>query len=85
MTKNPARIAYFTSVYPRASDSFIRGEVDALRRQGIEVQTFALRAPENQQLVSEELRKEAATTQYILNMGWPHLILHFLLHSIFQH
>lgn len=39
------RIAYFTSQYPAASHTFIRREVVALRRIGVEVDTFSVRAP----------------------------------------
>ena len=36
-------IAYLTSAYARASDSFIRGEVAQLRALGFTVHTFSVR------------------------------------------
>lgn len=66
---NPATIAYLTSVYPRASDSFIRGEITALRNLGHTVHTFAVRRPAQDQLVSAEIRREAEATGYLLSGG----------------
>nr|NOY04368.1 colanic acid biosynthesis glycosyltransferase WcaL [Gammaproteobacteria bacterium] len=37
------RIAYFINQYPKVSHSFIRREILALERQGVEVQRLALR------------------------------------------
>jgi len=65
----PLTIAYFTSVYPRASDSFIRSEIAALRQMGYTVHTFAVRQPAQDQLVSEEIRREAAATRYLIHQG----------------
>ena len=36
-------IAYFINQYPKVSHSFIRREILALERQGVEVQRIALR------------------------------------------
>ena len=46
-TPGPARpaLAYLTSAYARASDSFIRREVAALRALGFPVHTFSVRRP----------------------------------------
>jgi glycosyltransferase involved in cell wall biosynthesis len=59
-------LGYLTSVYARASDTFIRNEVLELRRRGHTVRTYAIREPEEEQLVSEEVRSERATTVYVL-------------------
>ena len=64
--KAPQRIAYLTSVYPRATDTFIRTEVEGLRELGFEVQTFSLRRPPADQLINEALRAAAAETSYLL-------------------
>lgn len=62
----PLPIAYLTSAYARASDSFIRVEVEALRALGHEVETFSIRRPPESEAVSEEVRAERSRTQYIL-------------------
>lgn len=62
----PLVLGYLTSVYARASDTFIRNEVLELRRRGHVVRTYAIREPETEQLVSEEIVAERATTLYVL-------------------
>jgi glycosyltransferase involved in cell wall biosynthesis len=59
-------LGYLTSVYARASDTFIRNEVLELRRRGHVVRTYSIREPEEEQLVSDEIRSERETTLYIL-------------------
>lgn len=63
-------LAYLTSVYARASDSFIRAEVLQLRSFGHTVHTFSVRAPAVSELVSDEIRNEHARTDYILKHGF---------------
>lgn len=63
------RIAYLTSMYARASDSFVRGEVLALRELGHEVLTFSVRRPPGSELVSDEIRSEREGTEYLLAEG----------------
>lgn len=61
------RIAYFCSLYPAASHTFIRREVRALRARGLEIDTFTLRrAPD---LRSGEDREEAEATVSVLPCG----------------
>jgi glycosyltransferase involved in cell wall biosynthesis len=60
------RIAYLTSQYPAASHTFIRREVAALRRQGIDICTFSVRRPAENETVAPEDRSEFAQTGYIL-------------------
>jgi glycosyltransferase involved in cell wall biosynthesis len=62
----PAIIAYLTSAYARASDTFIRGEVEQLRALGFTVHTFSIQRPEACELVSEEIRREHAATEFVL-------------------
>lgn len=59
-------IAYLTSLYPRPSDSFIRGEVAQLRALGWTVETFSVRQPTPDLLVSEDIRHEHGRTTYLL-------------------
>lgn len=58
------KIAYLTSQYARASDTFIRREVQGLREMGHEVHTFSARRAPGQD-VSEEVRREQANTMYL--------------------
>jgi glycosyltransferase involved in cell wall biosynthesis len=60
------RIAYLTGEYPRATDTFIQREVAGLRKLGVDVFTFSVRRPGEEQLVGEEQKAEATNTFYIL-------------------
>jgi colanic acid/amylovoran biosynthesis glycosyltransferase len=59
-------IGYLTSAYARASDSFIRSEVQELRSLGHIVHTFSIRRPPESEIVSEDIRRERARTAYVL-------------------
>jgi glycosyltransferase involved in cell wall biosynthesis len=59
-------IAYLTNVYARASDSFIRGEVAQLRDLGHTVHTFSIRKSPESEVVSDEVRRERASTVYVV-------------------
>lgn len=61
-------VAYLVNQYPKVSHSFIRREILALERQGIDVLRIAIRgwdAP----LVDEEDVRERAITRYVLQAG----------------
>jgi glycosyltransferase involved in cell wall biosynthesis len=62
------RIAYFVNQYPKVSHSFIRREILALERQGLQVQRIALRGWDAD-LVDEEDIAERQRTQYVLQGG----------------
>lgn len=62
----PLKIAYFTSQYARASDTFIRNEVRRLRELGHTVHTFSQRRPDESQIVSDAIRSEYENTDYLL-------------------
>ena len=64
-------IAYLTSAYARASDSFIRGEVAQLRALGFAIHTFSVRKSPPGELVSEEIRREHANTEFLLERTKP--------------
>ena len=68
-SQHELKIAYLTSVYPRASDLFIRTEIDALRRLGCDVSTFAIHRPKSDQVVSDEIKRELRATRYVLPEG----------------
>jgi len=72
------RIAYITSIYARASDTFIRNEVIALRRRGHDVFTYSIRRADEDHNVSQEVRDEQATTDFILSHGGAALLTAFL-------
>lgn len=60
------KIAYFVNHYPKVSHSFIRREINALERQGVEVERYALRTDETE-LVDDKDRDELKVTKYILS------------------
>ncbi|MDO8903164.1 glycosyltransferase family 4 protein [Hydrogenophaga sp.] len=62
------RVAYFTNQYPKVSHSFIRREILALERQGVEVDRLALRGWSDP-LVDEDDIAERAKTHYLLRKG----------------
>ncbi|MCA9614525.1 MAG: hypothetical protein KC586_17335, partial [Myxococcales bacterium] len=60
------RIGYLTSQYPAPSHTFIRREVEALREQGVELETFSVRPPKEEEVFSEMEREERDRTFYVL-------------------
>jgi colanic acid/amylovoran biosynthesis glycosyltransferase len=63
------KIAYLTSQYPAVSHTFILREVLALRRLGVEIGTFSIRAPASLDALSPEAVAEFTATKYILPTG----------------
>ncbi len=68
-TNRSMTLAYLTSAYARASDTFIRGEVAQLRALGHTVHTFSIRRPAPGELIDEEVRRERAATEDIVAAG----------------
>ena len=68
------RIAYLINQYPMVSHVFIRREILALERRGVEVVRVALRGWDLE-LVDEEDHFERERTRYVLREGWPALLL----------
>jgi colanic acid/amylovoran biosynthesis glycosyltransferase len=62
------KIAYLVNHYPKVSHSFIRREILALERLGLEVQRVAIRGWEGE-LPDEEDRRERQRTRYVLRDG----------------
>ena len=60
-------IAYLTSAYARAADTFIRGEVAQLRGLGFTVHTFSVRRSDEKEMVSDDVLRERQNTEYLLN------------------
>ncbi|MDR7092351.1 glycosyltransferase family 4 protein [Hydrogenophaga laconesensis] len=67
------KIAYFINQYPKVSHSFIRREILALERQGVEVTRVALRGWADQ-LVDPDDLEERNKTQYLLRGGLAALL-----------
>jgi glycosyltransferase involved in cell wall biosynthesis len=63
------RIGYLVSQYPAASHTFIRREVESLRRHGVDLHTFSIRRPSASELVAAEDRASAAETRYVLPLS----------------
>jgi glycosyltransferase involved in cell wall biosynthesis len=67
------RIAYLVNQYPKVSHSFIRREILALERMGLEVVRIALRGWDGV-LVDEEDQLERERTRYVVREGAPALL-----------
>jgi colanic acid/amylovoran biosynthesis glycosyltransferase len=62
-------IGYLTTEYPSTSHTFIRREVIALRRRGLEIRTFSIRRPPADAPLGESDRRENAQTWYLQPAG----------------
>lgn len=77
-------IAYLTSAYARATDTFIRDEVAMLRELGDEVFTYSVRKPDESEVVNAEVARERASTTYLLDLPrsrYPAAVLRLALRS----
>src|SRR5690348_531354 len=72
-----SKLAYFVNQYPKVSHSFIRREILAVERQGIEVLRIALRGWDGP-LPDEEDQRERQRTRYVLRRGVLGLLLPLL-------
>ena len=68
------RVAYLVNQYPAVSHSFIRREILALERRGVEIMRVALRGWDSE-LVGGEDQLERERTRYVLREGAPALLL----------
>ncbi len=68
------KIAYFVNQYPGISHSFIRREIQALERRGVDVERFAIR-PAADPVFSDEDTAEAAKTRHIVTASKSTLFL----------
>jgi colanic acid/amylovoran biosynthesis glycosyltransferase len=71
------RVAYLINQYPQVSHSFIRREILALERAGLEVTRLALRGWDSK-LVDPEDISEYALTRFVLRDGAFPLVMAFL-------
>jgi glycosyltransferase involved in cell wall biosynthesis len=63
------RVAYLTGRYPALTHTFVLREVRALRRLGVEVETFSIWRAEERQLLSEADREEWRRTDALLPLA----------------
>src|SRR6056297_2061331 len=68
------KIAYIVNTYPQPSHSFIRRELTALERLGVEVERIAMRRSD-QPLKDPADHEEQALTRYVLDAGGAGLAL----------
>lgn len=66
---NPVKVAYLVSLYPAPSHTFIRREIAALRRRGVDLDIFSVRAPRPDEVMSEVDRADRDETTYLLPAG----------------
>jgi len=62
------KVAYLINQYPKVSHSFIRREIQALERKGIQVLRYAIRSCADE-LVDDADQQELAKTRYLLEVG----------------
>lgn len=62
------RIAYVVSQYPASSHTFIRREVDSLRRHGVDIRTYSIRRPSPAELKAPADQASFAETRFVLPM-----------------
>ena len=63
------RIAYLVNQYPKVSHSFIRREILALEKQGLEIMRISIRGWDND-LVDDADRREREQTRFVLQTSW---------------
>jgi colanic acid/amylovoran biosynthesis glycosyltransferase len=63
---NTKPIGFLVSQYPAPSHTFIRREVLALRRRGLQVETFSIRPPKTSERLGPIDRQEEERTFYVL-------------------
>lgn len=75
------KVAYFINQYPKVSHTFIRREIAALERLGVQVDRLALRGWDAQVTDTEDVA-ERARTRYVLQGGIASLLLDGLVDAL---
>ena len=70
----PLHVAYLINQYPAVSHTFIKREIQALERRGVQVTRYALRGWDAE-LVDDSDRLEQQKTRYVLQRGVPALLI----------
>jgi glycosyltransferase involved in cell wall biosynthesis len=60
------RVGYLVSQYPATSHTFIAREIQAIRKQGIDISTFSIRMPALNERVTKQEKEEYQKTWYVL-------------------
>src|SRR6476646_10851157 len=81
LTESP-RIGYLTSLFARPSDTFIRNEVNQLRKLGVDVVTFSIRRPDTGPDADEDVHRFQRDTKYLRESGAATIIGSSLLQMI---
>jgi glycosyltransferase involved in cell wall biosynthesis len=68
------RIAYLTSEYPAISHTFIQREVEEMRRRGVAIDTFSVRASDPDGLITDAQKAEHERTTVLLERPYTTLI-----------
>jgi colanic acid/amylovoran biosynthesis glycosyltransferase len=68
------RLAYLTGRYPYVSHTFILREVRALRRLGVEIDTFSIWRSNRRGLLARADREEHARTFAVLPLSWVNAV-----------
>ncbi|MCP4004325.1 MAG: glycosyltransferase family 4 protein [bacterium] len=63
------RIAYLTGEYPRGTDTFISREVMALRKRGLEIETFSIRRAAGNLKLGRDQQAELERTFFVLEQS----------------
>lgn len=63
------RTAYITSRYPSTSHTFVQREIEAIRREGVEVEPWTVRRNPREDMRTEAMRVEDDNTRAILGDG----------------
>ena len=74
-TAESLTLGYLSSLYARAADTYVRGEVAQLRRLGHTVHTFSIRKADTRELVDASIRREHAQTEFVLEAGAARLFM----------
>jgi colanic acid/amylovoran biosynthesis glycosyltransferase len=79
------RVGYVLTHYPRLAQTFISGEIDAVRRAGVRVETFAMNEPSDRERKAPDALERIAETTYLKPQflrALKSMALHFARHPL---
>jgi colanic acid/amylovoran biosynthesis glycosyltransferase len=71
-------VAYLVAYYPLISHTFILREVAAVRARGVRVETISVRRPRDNEVLSDDDRREYARTKFILDGNYRDILRNHL-------